>query len=865
MLRRTLAIQALLAALLGLALLLAPWAPLQRFWLDAQLRWAAPTQPPSEVLVFDIDDASLAALRDDIGPWPFGRDVYALVLEVLRDAGARAVVLDLMLADPRPGDEALARAMQRPGAPMLLAAAGVPPVRPPRLAGPVPDDHQVWAQMSLPSPSLTGERALQVGVITTPLDEDGVLRHWALWHAAPEGRWPLLPLAVLQALGEPSLLVADANGRVTPILGQEPLVFPFHRLVRSARDGAVQDSALRAARGAVVFIGAGSLLGDRVMTAMGQRHGTVLLAQAYAAMRDGQGLRALAPIQQLGLLMLALVPALHALLRGRYDLRLCVRSSAWVVLLLVLAMLAAHGLKRWVDPSPALAVLLAVAWMHGLWQGRMSRREAERLRAQQGLAEQTAEAKARFLSNVSQELRTPLSTVMGAAELLELGELSEAQRRQLRLLLGASRSLQRLIDELLDYSHLDLQRLRLQPGAVHLPSLLQELMQQQQRQAGDADVRCELISADLPEWVHVDAARLTQVLGNLLRNAIQFSPHGRVTLELRQQADGRFEFAVSDTGIGIAGSQLQRIFEPFSQGQGGEQQLGGTGLGLAVSRELVRLMGGDIEVQSVPGAGSRFAFTIDLPGTEAPPPTEPSGGAKRALTPGLTLLLAEADELHAALHIAQLEPQGLRLERAANGHLALALAQRLPFDLVLLDLQLPGLDGHRVARGIREHEAQHGLPRVPILALSAHSGMQAVQASLEAGCDEHLCKPLSFSLLLQALQRWAPAQSRASQATALALEDLHALAPATQRHAHAAVFLGRWGEAWAGVRTDAARSRALLADLLECARGIGDEPLQQAAQRLDELLALPVLPLREQVRSEEAVQQAVAAALLALR
>lgn len=872
MLRRALALQALLAALFGLALLLAPWAPLQRFWLDAQLRWAAPTQVPPGVLVFDIDDASLAALREELGPWPFGRDVYALVVDVLREAGARAVVIDLMLADPRPGDAALAQALQRPGAPVLLAASGVPPLRPPPLLDTAPPDHQRWAQITLPSGSLTGAQALRLGVITTPLDDDGVLRHWALWHAAPQGRWPLLPLAALQALGEPLALPADDKGRITPLLGQEPQVLPFYRLVRSAREGAMDDSALRAARGAVVFIGAGSLLGDRVMTPLGQSHGTVLMAQTYAAMRDGHGLRALAPSQQIGLLMLALLPALLALLRGRFNLGQWLRGAAVALLLLGLLMLLALGMKRWVDPSPALLALLVGGVLHGLWQGRVARREAERLRAERALAEQTAEAKARFLANVSQELRTPLSAVVGVAELLAQCELGATQQQQTRLLLNASRSLQRLVDELLDYSRLDLQRLHLQPSTVHLPGLLQELMLEQQDRAGDADVRCELQLADgLPQWVSVDGARLAQVLGTLVGNAIQFSPHGRVTLTAQPLSDGRVQFSVSDTGIGIAGSQLQRIFEPFARGHGQEQQLGGTGLGLAVSRELVRLMGGDIEVQSVPGAGSRFTFALGLPAVAALAQGDLRPDGEQGLPSGLTLLLAEADELNAALRIAQLEPLGVQVERAANGHLALALAQRLRFDLVLLNLQLPGLDGHRVARGIREHEAREGLPRTPILALSALDGAAEAQAGLESGCDELLNQPVSLRQLRKALQRWAPAQAGGVEAGvepdsgAHASVDPHAPAPSSQRHAHAAVFLGRWGEAWVGVRTDPQRSRALLADLLECAQGIGDEALVEATQRLDEVIALPVLPLRKQVACEEAVHQAVAAALLALR
>lgn len=863
--RRTLALHALLGALVGLALLLWPPASVQRVWLDAQLRWAAPQSPPAGVLVYDIDDAALATLRAEFGPWPLGRDTYARVVDALREAGARAVVLNLVLADPREGDSALARSLARREPPVLLAVAGVPSVLPTR--GVVPDGHVAWAAFSQPAAGLTPEgQTPRLGVITTPLEADGHLRHWHLHHAAPQGRWPLMPLAVLGALHEPQRLAPDAQGRVTPLVGIGAggvRTLSFAPLARAARERRLTDESLRAARGQVVFIGASAQLADTVMTAVGQQHGTALLAQTYAALRDGRGVQALSPMAGLGLLALGLVPALWAVLAGRT--RPAPFAAAAVLVLAALATLLLTLAPRWglwMDASPALGALALTALLHLAGHQRHAQQQAAHLLRERQLADAANQAKSEFLANVSHELRTPLSAVLGLSELLAQSHLTDVQRRHVELLGGAGRSLLTLIDELLDLSRIEMQRFQLHPAPTHLPSLLEDAVAISQARAGGRPLHCDLaLDPDLPPWVLVDAQRLSQVLLNLLGNAIKFTPRGRVSLHASLEQAGRVQFAVSDTGIGIASSQLQRIFEPFVQSQGQAARYGGTGLGLAISRELVRLMGGDIEVHSVPGAGSSFSFSLPLAACE---PAQAEPAHTELPTAGLHVLLAEDDDVIAEVTLAQLAPVSPRVERATNGHLALALFQRMRFDLVLLDLQLPGLDGHRVVRSLREHERRHDLPRTPVLALSAHAHADDARASLAAGCDAHLSKPVSQQRLLQALRRWAPEEPvgvTPGWAAAPPPTDPERL----RRAEHATVFLGRWGAVWADARGNPESARALLRDLLDCADGLGASPLREAGLALEQLLNMPAVPVLRQHALEQALQAAVEATLLDLR
>ncbi len=363
-----------LAALaVGLLVALTPLNhSLSRPLTDWQRRLAAPDQAPSGVVVLDIDDVSVDSLRPLLGSWPYRRDVYALVVEQLREAGARAVALDLLLADAQPGDTALAQTLARPGAPVVLAAAGLQP----RLGNADDVGHgptgaepaaQAWRAFVLPASSTwpAPDQLPLLGLITAPLDDDGRLRQLALWHAASGQRLPALPLALWQALapaGSQPNWPQDALGRVAvPFAGPpaQALELGFAQVVRPALGLENADALRQAVAGQVVFIGSSALLADTVMTVNGPAHGTAILAQTYAALRDGQLLRPCTSWAEAMLLALALLPALATWRRGRVLLP----RDALAALLGLLAVLGAAAalLLGARMPTPWVAALATLA------------------------------------------------------------------------------------------------------------------------------------------------------------------------------------------------------------------------------------------------------------------------------------------------------------------------------------------------------------------------------------------------------------------------------------------------------------------------------------------------------------------------
>jgi CheY-like chemotaxis protein len=256
-----------------------------------------------------------------------------------------------------------------------------------------------------------------------------------------------------------------------------------------------------------------------------------------------------------------------------------------------------------------------------------------------------------------------------------------------------------------------------------------------------------------------DAQRVAQIVTNLVGNAIKFTRSGGVTVELSRNAAGLLVLSVQDTGIGIAADKLERIFQPFAQADAAiAGEFGGTGLGLSITRSLARLMGGDVAVHSRPGEGSRFDLTLDLP--DATPPRSdltPVRAERVAPTRPLALLLAEDNDVNVLVIEGMLAPLGHRITRVQDGEQALAALREGLFDLVLMDMLMPGLDGLSATRQWRAQEAAEGRPRTPIVALTANAYDTDAQQSLAAGCDAHLTKPISLAALLQALAKYARA------------------------------------------------------------------------------------------------------------
>ena len=360
-------------------------------------------------------------------------------------------------------------------------------------------------------------------------------------------------------------------------------------------------------------------------------------------------------------------------------------------------------------------------------------------------AEAASRAKSQFLATMSHEIRTPMSGMLGMLRVVEGGPLDDEQRRHLRLVGSAGDALLGILNSILDYSKIEAGRLELELAPFALGPLVEGIVDLMRPAATEKGLDLVLAPAPrLPSWCLGDAAKIRQILFNLIGNAIKFTERGRVTLEVAAApgAEGRLavSFAVADSGIGIAPEQQARLFEPFTQLDPSiARRYGGTGLGLAISRALAEAMAGRIAVASAPGAGSRFTLTLPLAQAAAPAKdaaARPAGAAPRSLA----VLLVEDDEVNQVVAETYLQRLGHRSRLVIDGRAAVAAAAESDFDLVLMDISLPGMDGLEATRRIRalEHPERR---RVPIIAMSAHVFRDEIERHLAAGMNAFLGKP----------------------------------------------------------------------------------------------------------------------------
>lgn len=391
----------------------------------------------------------------------------------------------------------------------------------------------------------------------------------------------------------------------------------------------------------------------------------------------------------------------------------------------------------------------------------------ERKKMEQALQQANSEAaeaikaKNEFLATMSHEIRTPLNGALSMAKLLEQTELDVQQREYLDAINFSGESLLRILNDVLDLSKLEAGKLELEQADFDLPKMVDEMVGLMRVQHQQQDLSLDaVLDLRIPVWLRGDATRLRQVLFNLLGNALKFTERGEVRLkaDFLTERNGRIciEFSVSDTGIGIAQEVQSRLFGDFTQADSSvARRFGGSGLGLAICRRMVNLMGGEIGIESEPGKGSRFWFRVELQRGSAPL-AEDEGSRVQFLPHVLQVLLVEDDAINRVAGSALLRQQGCEVTVAADGYEALERFRDSRFDVVLMDIRMPGMDGLEATQKLRRIEP-YG-PVVPVIALTADVTQENIGRCLAVGMQEVLSKPIHMERLRQVLAAVVPQQ-----------------------------------------------------------------------------------------------------------
>ncbi|WP_236995515.1 sensor histidine kinase [Halomonas huangheensis] len=378
-------------------------------------------------------------------------------------------------------------------------------------------------------------------------------------------------------------------------------------------------------------------------------------------------------------------------------------------------------------------------------------------------AQSASQAKSDFLATVSHEIRTPLNGVIGMSELMRDLPLPDPAGRYSDTIHHSARQLMSMIDDILDFSKIEAGRMDLDVQPVDLVALIRDAMALFMPRAEASGIRLvAYLDPKLPERVQGDPGRLRQVLLNLLTNAIKFTDEGVVRLSVQVGARQKMLFEVVDTGQGIEKAQISQLFEPFRQGDPTiARQYGGSGLGLAICKRLVEAMSGTIGVESQVGLGSRFWFELPLrtcseAGDEAAEAALPQAYLKELAE--ARLLVVEDNPVNQEVAMAMLERIGCKATLAVSGHDALSLCEERRFDLILMDIQMPDIDGREVTRRLRSHDDWRS--EVAILAMTAGGATHDQTECQEAGMDGYLTKPLLTGNLTEALRRYLLGECR---------------------------------------------------------------------------------------------------------
>ena len=384
------------------------------------------------------------------------------------------------------------------------------------------------------------------------------------------------------------------------------------------------------------------------------------------------------------------------------------------------------------------------------------RRRTDQLKKARDEALISNQVKSEFISNLTHELRTPLNGLMGVLELMDVeAELTREQSCYLTIGRKSADTLLELINDILDLNKVDANKIQLESIAFDARSLLQDAVDLFNVSAEEKNLELIMVeSKSIPPWLSGDPTRIRQIVSNLLGNAVKFASEGQIIVDASYSAAGMLEFRVADMGIGISEADIDKIWQPFTQADNSiTRKYGGTGLGLTISRRLCELMNGTISIQSKLGEGATFTVSLPLPIAAAPKAARCGTNAVGSFD-SAKILLVDDNSVNLLVGAAMLKSLGLQVGLAASGEEALAMVKLNNYQLVLLDLMMPGMSGYDTLRAIRGLGGK--VASVPVVALTAQADSNSKEQALACGFDGYATKPIKRTTLFATLKNWFP-------------------------------------------------------------------------------------------------------------